>query len=51
MYNVGYGGYNWASTIPAGSTYAHALNFHCGGIYLNHSNTRANGFQLRCLQE
>ncbi|MDE6499613.1 MAG: hypothetical protein K2K83_02770 [Rikenella sp.] len=51
MWSVGYYGYSWSSTIPAGSTSAHNLNFDYGGIHPNNLYGRAAGFQLRCLQE
>ena len=48
---VGYAGYIWSSTIPTGSGYAHYLHFNYGGIGPQNNNSRAYGFQLRCLQE
>jgi hypothetical protein len=51
LYHVGYAGYIWSSTIPAGSGDARTLGFGYGGISPQSSNGRAYGFQLRCLQE
>ncbi|MDE6499896.1 MAG: hypothetical protein K2K83_04245 [Rikenella sp.] len=51
MWNVGNYGYSWTSTIPTGSSNAYYLNFNYGGIYPNSNINRADGFQLRCLQE
>ncbi|MDE6500101.1 MAG: hypothetical protein K2K83_05280 [Rikenella sp.] len=51
MYNVGRYGFNWLSTIPAGSTNAHNLGFYSGGVGPNNGGYRAYGFSLRCLQE
>ncbi len=50
LYYVGYAGYIWSSTIPTGSGSAHRLGFGYGGICPQSNNSRAYGFQLRCLQ-
>ncbi|MDE5944774.1 MAG: hypothetical protein K2G93_04225 [Rikenella sp.] len=49
MYFVGNGGFGWASSFTGISGYAMA--FDCDAIYSNNNYNRANGFQLRCLQE
>ena len=51
LYSVGHAGYVWSSTIPAGSGSAHYLDFYYVRIVPQHLNSRAYGFQLRCLQE
>ena len=48
---VGYAGYIWSSSVPSGSSTAHYLTFHYGGIDPQYSYYRAYGRQLRCLQE
>ncbi|MDE6499652.1 MAG: hypothetical protein K2K83_02975 [Rikenella sp.] len=49
LFRVGYSGYSWATAVVG--TYAHNLNFNCGGVYPNDGSGRATGFPLRCLQE
>ncbi|MDE6500449.1 MAG: hypothetical protein K2K83_07080 [Rikenella sp.] len=51
MYSVGSDGYIWMSTIPANNTDAHYLGFNFGTVGPDYSGRRANGLQLRCLQE
>ncbi|MDE5945542.1 MAG: hypothetical protein K2G93_08180 [Rikenella sp.] len=49
MYNVGYSGYSWSSSVM--SINAHFLNFNSGAVIPNSNVLRANGLQTRCLQE
>ncbi|MDE5944910.1 MAG: hypothetical protein K2G93_04915 [Rikenella sp.] len=51
MYNVGYNGYSWSSTILTGSSNCYYLDLSYSRIVPNYLYYRANGFQLRCLQE
>ncbi|WP_294593685.1 hypothetical protein [uncultured Rikenella sp.] len=46
---VGNYGFNWASTV--GGTNGMDLNFNVQSLYSGTSDTRARGFQLRCLSE
>ncbi|MDE6499691.1 MAG: hypothetical protein K2K83_03170 [Rikenella sp.] len=50
MYGVGYGGFSWSSSVTTGAG-AYYLGFNYGAVGPNDGNGRANGLQLRCLQE
>ena len=47
--DVGNNGYSWSSTITGSN--AHFLDFSCHGVSPQDHHYRANGLQLRCLQE
>lgn len=49
LYFVGLGGYGWLSTVTGGS--GCFLGFGYDGVNPNSHASRANGRQLRCLQE
>ncbi|MDE5944391.1 MAG: hypothetical protein K2G93_02255 [Rikenella sp.] len=49
LYAVGVSGFSWSSS--ASGSLGYYLDFNYGGINPNHLSYRANGFQLRCLQE
>ncbi|MDE6499397.1 MAG: hypothetical protein K2K83_01655 [Rikenella sp.] len=51
LHNVGGNGYSWASSVTTDSN-AYTLYFRYGEISPNaNGGNRANGLQLRCLQE
>ncbi|WP_294596542.1 hypothetical protein [uncultured Rikenella sp.] len=47
--NVGHSGCNWSSTVS--STYGMGLSFDVTWLDPSYANSRAYGFQLRCLSE
>ena len=49
LWDVGNSGYSWSSIVAG--TNARFLYFHSGGLHPQYSHGRANGRQLRCLQE
>ena len=49
LWSVGYSGYSWSSTVSGSNV--RFLDFGFYGVYPQHSNYRAHGFPLRCLQE
>ncbi|MDE6499714.1 MAG: hypothetical protein K2K83_03300 [Rikenella sp.] len=49
MWYVGVYGFSWSSAVSTNDSYC--LYFNNAWSMPNHSTTRANGFQLRCLQE
>ncbi len=49
LYAVGNSGYSWSSSIAG--TNAHNLGFYYSWLNPQDSSGRANGLQLRCLQE
>ncbi len=49
LWYVGYGGYSWSSFVSGGSVLF--LDFNSTWLLPQGSNSRAYGFQLRCLQE
>ena len=51
LYEVGFSGFSWSSTIPTGSGNARYLLFYYSWLYPQNSSNRAYGFPLRCLQE
>ena len=46
---VGNYGFSWSASMTSDN--AHYLLFHTDGLNPQGSSSRANGFQLRCLQE
>ncbi|MDE5944156.1 MAG: hypothetical protein K2G93_01025 [Rikenella sp.] len=50
MWSVGSYGYSWTS-FTSDSYYGYHLDFRYTRIYPSTTTYRANGFQLRCLQE
>ena len=49
LWSVGYSGYSWSSTVSGSNV--RFLDFGFYGVYPQHSNYRAHGFPLRCLQK
>ncbi len=47
--SVGYNGFGWSSATSGISGLD--LNFHSQGLNTSNSDSRAHGFQLRCLSE
>ena len=48
LYNAGFTGRYWSSTVQSG-TGARSLNFNSGGSYPQDGSNRVNGFSLRWL--
>ena len=49
--SVGHYGYNWSSTVATSGYSAHSLDFSTQGLSPTTTYGRANGLQVRCLQE
>ena len=49
--SVGSRGYSWSSTVVTGGYLAHSLYFNTQGLFPTNTYSRANGFQVRCLQD
>ena len=47
--SVGNNGFSWSSATSG--IYGLDLNFHSQPLYTSYSDSRAHGFQLRCLTE